>query len=756
MNRITKTFLFLTLLALSIAGCRKKAFDEYYGRPASLEPPIYQTLAAKGKFKNILAAIDKAGYKTTLGAAGYWTFYAPNDSAFSNFFKERGIAGIEGLDSGTCRQIVTYCLVYNAFNKARVDDFQSGAGWVPNNAFKRRTAYYNYVYDGTNTAGTPIKVIASNRNNNPTGLGFYVDADNNNKHLPIFTDTFFAARGLTAADYNYFYPTATFKGYNVMDAQVLEKDIAAENGVINEIDKVVLALPSIDQYLASKPEYSEFKKIFDKFLTQYILNQTVTNNYQNRNGVTANVYTKVFNGFLAFSPNNENFLKTQDNDAQTNGYTLFVPTNAVLTNYINTVILEKYPTLESVPVNIIYDFINAHMWQNTVWPSKFATTTNYLNEEARFNPATNIVDKKILSNGIFYGTNAVQQANVFTSVYGRVYLDPAYSMMQSLMDAEQKVVTSNIAQKYTLFMMSNAAIAAAGYSLNPLLSANVNLQWTYTPPNGGTVITGAGAYNRLLRILNLSVIPTPNNELDNLSGTGVAQSYGGEFIKYTANTVVCSGNVLANTVVNVTGSKLATNGKVYYCDKLLTFSDTTISSDIKKLASTNVRYSPFWRFLSNATTSGLYNASTGEIAGVSSGLFYTVFVPDSIAIYAAVNAGLLPGTGTVPNKVPNYVQTTWTAAESQLVYNFVQYHILNKKCIGTDGKESGSFETVLKQNNGNAATIFVENQVVNSVKLRDMDTPYRTGNVIIGTTTSNFLSNRCNIHLIDNYLKYVL
>ena len=132
----------------------------------------------------------------------------------------------------------------------------------------------------------------------------------------------------------------------------------------------------------------------------------------------------MYNSNLAFSPNNENFLKLQDNDGQADSYSMFVPQNAALTSYINTVLLEHYPTLESLPINVIYDFVNAHMWRTAVWPSKFASTFNAVGEEARFNPATDVVDKKILSNGIFYGTNKVQEANVFSSVYGKAYLDP--------------------------------------------------------------------------------------------------------------------------------------------------------------------------------------------------------------------------------------------------------------------------------------------------------------------------------------------
>ena len=34
---------------LLLAGCKKK-FDDYYERPATLEPPIYQQLESRGNF----------------------------------------------------------------------------------------------------------------------------------------------------------------------------------------------------------------------------------------------------------------------------------------------------------------------------------------------------------------------------------------------------------------------------------------------------------------------------------------------------------------------------------------------------------------------------------------------------------------------------------------------------------------------------------------------------------------------------------
>jgi len=740
MINIFKRVLFIAATGILLFSCKKK-YDEYYQKPADLVPPIYQTLESKGNFKSLLKAIDKAGYKQTLSAAGYWTLFAPHDSAFQVYFTANSLNGIDALDSAACRKIVTYCLAYNAFTRDRISDYQTNAGWLENSAFKRRTAYYTGVYNDLNTTGASIKAIASNRNNN--GSFYYVDADNNNKYIPYFETGFTTAKSITASDYNYFYPNTAFTGFNVANAQVVEKDIYAENGIIHVINNVITALPNLDQYIGSNPDYSEFKKILDKFLVQYVLNQTVTQNYKITSGSSADVFTKVYNANLAFSPNNENFLKFQDNDGQSDSYTMFVPRNAELLNYINTVLLEHYPSLDALPINVIYDFVNAHMWKTAVWPSKFNSTFSAVGEEARFDPVTNVVDKKILSNGIFYGTNKVQDANVFSSVYGKAYLDPDYSIMTGLLNLDLKFQIANIHQKYTLFLINNQAFNDAGYFADPTVSNNINEQWRYIPPGGGAQLTGTSALVRLQRILNFHVIP--GRDITELNTPGVAQTYSGEFIKYGSNMVIGAGNLDAGNIAQVTNVKTAKNGTVFYIDKLLQFSEKTIGKHIEALGTPITSdFNSFWQYL---RYSSIYNFTTGEIQQVASGSFYTFFIPDNNAIKAAVNAGLLPGTGTVPNMVPNFNPSL--PADKEKVNNFLYYHILNKKNIGTDGQESGTFETLFKFSNGDPSTVFVNNSTPNLISVNDMTA--RTANVIVAK--SNNLSNRCMIHLIDNYLK---
>src|SRR5438067_157241 len=176
MIKLVQRALPLLLLVVFFSNCRKKAFDEFYGRPENLAAPIYQQLQAKGKFKNI----------------------------------------------------------------------------------------------------------------------------------PYFLDNFLAANQLTSADYNYFYPNTTYSGCNVVDAKVVTPDIVAEIGFIHEVDKVLLPLPNIDQYLASNPQYSEFKKLFDKYIVQFVLSADATARYKLLGG-NSDVYIKTYNPGLGFSLNNENF-----------------------------------------------------------------------------------------------------------------------------------------------------------------------------------------------------------------------------------------------------------------------------------------------------------------------------------------------------------------------------------------------------------------------------------------------------------------
>ena len=737
LTNIKRIFLLIAFISTALLGCRKEKFDEYYGRPDDLAAPIYQQLEAKGNFTIFLKLIDKAAYKDILGKAGYWTLFAPNDAAFQSFFQENNITNAEAVSNELAGKIVRYALVFNAFKTDRIADYQSNLGWVPNQAFKRRTAYYDGFYKET-VNGVERVVFASNRNNT-TGAGtpYYVDGDNNNKYVPYFHEKYLAAKSLTAADYSYFYPNEPYTGFNFIGGSVKTADIIAENGIVHEVTKVSLPLPSIDQYLQGKPQYSLFKSILDKYLVTYEVNTLATRRYQILTGSSDPVYIKVYNRGLAFSPNNENYLKLTDNDGQSDGYTLFVPTNSVLQNFINTKILEFYPSLDALPQYILIDIVNSHMWQNTVWPSKFASVLNLLQEEARFNSATNVTDKQVLSNGLFYGTNKVQESNTFYSVYSRPYLNPAYTLMTRALNEEYRRIINNIGIRFTLFLMSDELLRAKGFEYD-----GIRAEWVYTSPATGVRVAGGLARARIQRILYNSIVYTPNNELNNLSGTGFIRSgdrdVPGEYIKWNNNKVVAAGNDDAGTVVNVTKFEDTSNGRVYYTDNLLEYSERGIGLKLASLAAPAT--SEFKRFFDYLNNSPLYNKTTGVISGMALGTSYTLLVPNNASITAAVTAGLLPASITPTATV-----------DIEKVTAFIRFHILSRNTVAADGNQDvASTETLYKNSNDEVVNVRIINRVNNLSFTGQSNT--RTATVV--NASSNNLADRTLIHLVNNYLDY--
>lgn len=735
---------YVVMFAALFTSCKKK-FDDYYARPANLADPVYKQLAADGKFTNFVSLIDKAGYKETLAAAGYWTVFAPTDSAFTtdtefaSFIQSRGFSTVASVDSVTAQMIVQYLLVYNAFESDRIDDYQAPLGWLPDIAFKRRTAYYTGFYNDTTYAGQPVKAIPSNRNNSGVANSYFVFADNGNKYIPIFTSQYLATVGLSQSDYTYFYPQSTFSGFNVANARVTKRDIPAENGVIHVIDRVVTPAKSIDQYLRSKPEYSVFRSILERFMVLFIKNTEATRRYQVLHGGADDVSVKVYSNLLAFSPNNENYFKLQDNDAQKDGWTMFVPTNDSLNKYINTVVLQQYPSIQSLPLSIIADLLNSHMWQSTVWPNKFSSTYNFLGEPAKMNNTTDIVDRKILSNGIFYGTKKVNEPNVFATVYGKAYLDPRYLLMTRLLDMDLKSSVTNPNVKYTMFMMSDAVLAAKGYSYN----AGSN-GWVFTNPIGGATSTNDSNRLNLLRILNTCVVETPNNELANIGQAGfkgIISSYGGECLKYDGNLVFTAGSIERGATVRIDSVRKVLNGQVVYLNDLMYFPYLPIAKNLETLGTPAAsEFNYFWNYLKNST---LYNATTFDITGLAAGSFYTFFVPNKAAMIAAINAGLLPGTAGVPNFTPTLT------ADKVKVENFIQYHILDKRTVIANGIDIGSFPSLLRNTAGDPVTF----SILYPAGIFEVGDGFGRKARLV-TALSNNLSNRTVIHLVDNYLKY--
>lgn len=721
------------MLVIGFTACSKKTFDEYYARPDWLAQPIYQQLDSMGDFTGFLACIDKSGYKEVLGAASSWTVFAPTDAAFQQYMREQGISGIGQIDKTLAEKIVRASMVYDGERLEKLNDNFSSRGWVPGFAFRRRTVYYDFVETETSADGVTRKIISTNR-----GAGLEnVAAENNNKHIAYFFDDYMGVRNLGAADYKAFYPNSEYTGLNIGEASIdpARSNIIAENGYIHVVNRVLTPQQSIDQYLRGKTEYSAFKGILDLFST-YTYNADVSRRYQVLRGGTDSVFTKSYTT-IGLALNNENYAKEDANDAQTNNNSVTIPNNAAVNDYVNRVLLKYYPAGTSLKdlyysnSTILTEFVNAHLYNTQVWPSRFESEKNISGEGTKI-AQSNILETRLLSNGAFYGVNACQHANVFQSVYGNVLLDPKYSLMQIALSRIGMNLTLKIPTlRYMLILVSDRELNRMGFEYDAFNS---------TDP---IRFRGGNGSPQLREILMYHIIPLENNPLPNLSGSGMLESYAGEYIRYDNNKLYSSGT-MDSTVkfanidsVNVgTSQSGPLNGIAVYTNQALTSSKTNIADFFKKIGA-ETESSPFYSFFQYLVKTDLYSASDGKISGVELGANYTMLVPDNAAIAQAVTNGDLPES-TAPS----------SQIDKDKVKRFIQYHIL-RTSFAIDGKKIGVLESLCKDIEGNTQAVTIVQNSTNLLTVRDNE-----GNTISANVgNSNLLAQRVLVHSMSGYLK---
>lgn len=734
MKRSIQGILYFLSLVVLLAGCNKDELDAYYGRPSNLAPPIYQQLKDREKFSSMTAVIEKAGYTDILGKGGYWTLFAPNNEAFKAFFQERGLSDISQIDKETAVKIVRYATLYNTYRKDNIDMYESPQKvLVPFASFRKKSTYYEFVYEKDGK-----KYIDANMNSG------YVLGDNNNKYLQIFTTGYFNFKGLTSQDYTTFFPGSTFMGFNVLGAQVKEFDILAENGIIHEVDKVLTPLQNLDQYLGSKPEYSEFRKLLESYLF-YAPHYTLQTRYKALSGSDDSVFVKAYIG-TPFAPNNENLSLTASSDAQSDFWSLAIPTNDKLLAYKTELLKDWGPELS--PAMLRY-LVSSHMWETGLWPSKLTTTVNSLGEKATFGQSA-VLEKKMLSNGNFYGISQVQEANAFRTVYAKPFLNKDYLMQTRGLDRGIVSQLLNPDNKFGLIMQSDQQFLDIGYSFDPLV-----VEYSWRNPANGSKITNAVARDRFLRNLGTTVFDNSLPNLTDLSGEGILKGNKGageteEYLYYKNNKIYASGNInyanlAASTPVQVTKVVQTANGPVFYTTGSLNFTEKKIGTIIKELATLYPSsYKHFYDYLRQSTAVWDNEA----IKQMTLGLKYTALIPTNAAIEAAVKRGELPGT--VSTGAPTTNPTT--ALAKTTVEQFLLSHFIDKETVAPDGDDlkTGRMKTLFEDfSQAETGTfIFIDENKPGFLKIRDAK-----GNIAATIlVNSNKLADRALIHSIDRVL----
>ncbi len=754
MKKSTLFYLSSLLIIVTLLGCEDK--NDYYDRPGWLEMPVYQQLKEKGDFTSFLKCIDKAGYTSVLSGAGFYTVFAPTDEAFANFLTSENIASIDEMPEELAKQIVAYSMVQNRYSVSELDDYQSVEDEVetPDIAFKRKTAYYKWTYDEEIEGYGAIKVIDANG----VGPKEYVGAsinyeDNNFKDIPYFTTNFMESLGLTDYDYNYFYPEVTLGDINVVDAQVIEKDLYAENGVIHVVDKVIKPLPNIEEYLSDKDEYSMFRDILNTYIRTYSL---ASDYFLQRNEQVTGTYEDIFikwYGSAYFSPNCENYLKGTGGgeryDDQIDGFTMFAPTNAAIEIFFADKFLKNYEGIEQMTTDQIADFINAHLWKNTVWPSQFTKYRNIHGEVARFDPEDNIIEKSICSNGNFYGTNVVQGSDLYYTVFGDVALDPQYAVMLNAINTfptiKSLLKNSSPDINIQMILLTNDQFKDAGIEYDYGLS-----EWTITENNP----MGTNALVALERLLNLHIFLNKDVdfEVPGIYRSGMFEN--GEYVKISYYRrryfITSSGNESAYSGPQYIGpiEETASNGQSYTVAEPILFTTENVGVQLEKNVA---NFGLFVDYLKKSAQSAnpntgdsmegyLYNTVTKAITDVKISKNHTILVPNDAAMQQAIAEGYLP----------EITIADFTMEEQLQVYNFIKYHIVENLILAPSVYYSNVASTQYQTADGETYVTVTSEGDGNTMSITDSQA--NTANVVVAR--SNVLANRAIIHQIDNFLRY--
>lgn len=714
-----KTFFILFFSALIMIGC-ENANDDYFAEPDWLAAPLFKVLEEEGRFKHYLACIDRTLYSGQIREGGFFTLMAPNDEAFQSFMQKHGYATVESIPDEIVNQIVSYSIIQSYWLSENLSDFfrgTVGARYDRGDAFKKQTYYYKTIYQDPEFNNN--WVIDQNVNSATFSPSTY-----NYKYFPVFMESYVSKANLTSADYNAFFPDVPLvsgqmhaRGEigNVVNGQIVTPNLKARNGIAHEVSVVNLPMDNMDKIL-QQSDYTAFKSLIDfrdmsgsYLYKNYNEDITLTERYKllrptdNISSVYVKNYATSGPQPLSFSPAVETIYNGVAVTTLSDGYTLFVPENNVLNDYINTKLLKYYSSINDLPVGAITTLINTHMVNTMVWPSQLersqVSTGEFINGKGAGGDAFanfGVTHQELTSNGFIYRINRVIKSKLFETVFSEVYLNPAFSLMNFAFnnyfnntlreELQRSVITGFPNQRYTLLLLSDEQLRADGFTYN--YETNV-----FSHP----LLVGTNVTDRMRRLIQNHVFMGWNDGLvdsqvkfnDGVAlygGWGFRNTSNGDVIRYKDGQLQASGNIEENTFVNITKVEDFDNGTVYKLDKMLQYStrETTPSSAdgwtyktlwyyLQQTAIENIQVTQFVDYIQFAVKS----PTSDELSGISENNFYTVIMPNNNAITRARANGDLPNLDSLRNGLLDPVRV-------ELAANFVRSHFLEGNAMADD------------------------------------------------------------------------
>ena len=221
-------------LILIFAGCEQQ-FDKYYKVPDNLIGTVLDVLQEDGNYTLFCDALVRVHYDDIIGKTGNFTVFAPNDSAFHEFFIQSGYASLDDIPEEELRSIVMYHIVFWSYSKFKLLyglGVEGGNNEYSTENFRKETLYR-----------PPLSEEADS-----TGWHFTIYHDY--KFVSVFSSEYFGkVSWMPAYNFGFLYPGVNFNGFHADNATIAEYDVPAQNGWIHRIDRVLVPADSHEEIL---------------------------------------------------------------------------------------------------------------------------------------------------------------------------------------------------------------------------------------------------------------------------------------------------------------------------------------------------------------------------------------------------------------------------------------------------------------------------------------------------------------------------
>jgi len=387
-----------SIILLSLFPSCDDPYD-YYNPPGDLPDPIYTQIKKESNFSIFASGIEMVPeLQNIIDASGLYTAFIPTDSAFQEYFNEKGINSLADLSAEELQTLINYHLV---FDLRFAYDFWYEQAFDQNNSFNQGETRYLTRCDPADYIVRDIR-----------GRDLIVRAEN--KYINIYVKELLErtakAGGNYVNDYKLVYgrdPVELNINASMMVSDSSLFDLNAENGALHGIREVIEPPERIDEIIASGNNTKLFKQIIDKLT---ILNPS---------GLVNSSGDSLYN--ITFGSKQT---ETAPIASEDNLFTVFLPPDKILAEFLGVMEEGFGGTFDNIPNTTLTELFLSHISEGSHWDKDISEGVKTLADPDKTLDLKKMITRtRLASNGMVYYVDEVLIPDKLSSVTGPLLLN---------------------------------------------------------------------------------------------------------------------------------------------------------------------------------------------------------------------------------------------------------------------------------------------------------------------------------------------